>query len=616
MLTRRSATFSFACLLGLGCGAGGSSASGDASAEAHAQDATIHDGGGGDGALHDAADAASPDASDAPVGDGGSCLAAGAGKSTYTCPSGGLPVGPTDDLATAVASAGEGATLCIQGHHYVTAPLVPKKNQTWIGVDSMAAIDGSTPLSSWTLTDSGTAWVTHVPSLVMHQDGVMSSGSSGLVYACYEVSTYEDDVFYGGQRMMRVLSTSQLTGTALPPGQAITTAETGRFFVDYGKSDIYITLDPSKATVELATVATIIDGSLNHEPDGAVAGGTVVESVSLSNLLVEKALVNGIGAGPSWTLTDVTVQFAHEVGVTVGGGTEAAPTTLERVLMTSNGRYGLSGGGSWLTVKNSELSWNNIANHARVTPAASGACDFMSGTPGGYWGAGGAKIVLAAGGSTTNPDLQILGMQSHDNVGPGFWTDVNNRYVLVQGGRFYDNEWFGYFHEIGCDIDITGVEADHNGTPIKNTGMQGYGIVISDSNNATIHGNTVHDNASGTIGFIYQLDHSGISGMTCVDAGGNDDNTAVTLKNDTVADNDIYTCDAGATTGMLYGATEDIVSRGDKFTGNTYHVPSSTGTWWSDPSPKTWAAWQAIGLDTTGTEAAPCAYSAPPPTCP
>ena len=206
-------------------------------------------------------------------------------------------------------------------------------------------------------------------------------------------------------------------------------------------------------------------------------------------------------------------------------------------------------------------------------------------------------------------------MQSHDNVGAGFWTDVNNRYVLVRGGRFHDNEWVGYFHEIGCDIEITGIESDHNGTPIKNTGMAGYGIQMSDSNNANVHDNVLHDNASGPIGLVWQLNHSGITGMTCVSPPPTSDtDTSHVLENNAFANNQIYSCAANGRTGMEYGTGmgELIASRMNTFTSNAYHTPDAGGTWWSDPTLVTWTTWQGYGLDEGGTVETPCTYSKPP----
>jgi hypothetical protein len=604
--------FAATCLAALvvgGCGnRGSSSSSGDPGGDGRANDAS------GDARVDASRGDSSPsDApSDGPAEGASTCPDPGSGKTTYACPSGAVSVTATDDLASAVGAADAGATICIQGPHRITAPLVPRKNQTWIGVDTTAAIDGSAVLDSWNPASGMTnVWV-YAGSLASepgqpNQDYIMSSGSAGIVYACYLVSTYEDDVFYGGDRVMRVLNTTELSGSTLPHGQTITTAETGRFFFDYKGKQIYITLDPSKATVELARVPTIING----------AG---VEGVHMSNLLIEKALGNAIVTGSSWVLTDMTVRYAHEVGVQVGGGTPTTPTTLERVLTTSNGRYGLAGDGSWLVIKDSQISWNNISNHMRVNQSDSGACDYTPGTPGGYWGAGGAKIVMANGGSTSNPDFELIDTLSHDNVGPGFWTDVNNRYVLVQGGRFYRNEWVGYFHEIGCDIEITGVESDHNGTPIKNTGMAGYGIQISDSNNANVHDNVLHDNASGPIGLIWQQGHGGILGMAaCVSpAPSTDTDTSHVLENNRFADNRAYSCAPTARTGMEYGpgdAGDLITSRKNVFDGNAYHVPDAGGTWWSDPYPApglTWTEWQVNGLDTSGTETSPCTYAAAP----
>jgi hypothetical protein len=131
--------------------------------------------------------------------------------------------------------------LCIRGSHQAKNTLLPKSGQTWIGVDTAARINGAATLSGWAPAGVG-VWVYAGP--LAERMNVSSEISPGVM-ACYEVSIYQDDVFCNDQRMMRVLSLNQVTGTALPPGQAVTNAEFGRFFFDYADRKIYINKDPA-----------------------------------------------------------------------------------------------------------------------------------------------------------------------------------------------------------------------------------------------------------------------------------------------------------------------------------------------------------------------------------
>jgi hypothetical protein len=324
-------------------------------------------------------------------------------------------------------------------------------------------------------------------------------------------------------------------------------------------------------------------------------GHTGNDHVSFQNLFLEKALTNIVCQGGtycsealSWRFVDCTIRLAHNNGVHGGGGTGATDQqTYMRTLITNNGELGISSGGSWQTIEDSELSWNNIANY-RLLGDDGVTCQ-------GYWSAGATKFVLTMG-TPTAPGLSVLRVESHHNVGDGFWTDIRNQYVLIAGGRFHDNERAGYVHEIGCDIEITGAEFDHNGEPIKNdassyTSASGHGIWVSTSNNANIHDNYVHDNATGGINLRLQQGHPGMSGIACLGATADTD-TSHAMMNNRVHDNTIYQCaGASGSDGVI------LASRNDLFASNHYHVPNMTSAWWTDPNALTWSQW------TTGADA-------------
>ena len=511
----------------------------------------------------------------------------GAGVASYVCPSGAITIPETqEDVSPAINAAPAGATICIVGVHRASATLVLKDGQTLIGIGSRARIKGSVPLEAtgWHRCTSCAAgvWYYDGPSARLagqpHRKSYLTSNMNHP--ACYPVSTYQDDVFYGGRRMMRVLAVSQLTGTSLPAGQRVTEGEYGRFFFDYAAHRIYIDRDPTGVAVDVAALGDLIDG---HR----------ASHVTIQNLSLERALENiiGLGTAKSWHIVDSTIRFAHNEGIQGGGG--LSPTdrmVVLRTLVTSNGQYAMSSGVSWTRIESSEFSWNNIANYRQGT---GGVCE-------GYSSAGTVKFVNVMG-TPTQAGLEVLDLDSHHNVGDGFWTDIHNQYVSVIGGRYHDNERNGYFHEIGCDIEIAGAEFDHNGVPIKNSDVGGGGIAISTSNNGDIHDNLVHDNPGG-ISLTWHGSHQNMLGVPCMTAT-NDTDTSDALRHNRVHGNDVYMCRGQS---GQHGGGFTLAQRDNSFEGDAFHVPDTTGKWWVDGSSQTWTSWRAAGHDDTGSRDVGC----------
>src|ERR1700722_8633436 len=264
----------------------------------------------------------------------------------------------------------------------------------------------------------------------------------------------------------------------------------------------------------------------------------------------------------------------------------------------------MTGGGSWMTLDSCEISWNNIANYRRLAPTSTcpGDGGVADGPCGGYWGAGGTKFVLALGTSMADPGLLVDNLNTHDNVGPGFWEDVHNQYVRFTGGQYHDNEGDGLFYEISCYGEITAGTFEGNGRTIKNKDLgAAAGIRISDSNGCLVHGNTVYGGPE-AIAMIYPT-HANMLALKpanqCPPAATDTDITQ-SLENNTVANNSIYMC-AGQTAGLSeISAPVTLSQRNDVYTGNKYGVASTTGSYWDDGTTEAWAAWQASGEDTDG----------------
>lgn len=552
-------------------------------------------------ALEASADAL-PEASRDAGAEGGASTR-GAGQPGYVCPPGAQVVIAASDTPAMVTArlngAAAGDTICISGRHQLTMPVAFKANQHVLGVSGTdARLSGAVTLAgSWHAGATAGTWYYDGPEANRagqpHQRLDFATGET----ACHDWSGYQDDVFFDDVRMMRVTRVAELPDSAaLPPGQAATPATSGRFFFDYAAHRVWVNRDPTSARVDLAALDNVVTGAANA--DHVVLENVVLE-VGLSTVLSIP------GSAQSWTLRDVTVRYAHNVGVNFGAGISDADRMLyERVLVTNNGQYGMNSVGSWITIRDSELSWNNIANYRQRNGAADNC--------GNYWAAGGAKFNLTAGTSLAAPGFRLVNFDVHDNVGPGFWADVHNRFVVVQGGRYHHNEGPGFYFEISCDAEVSGGEFDHNGRPILNTDLpqvMSAGIFLSDANNAWVHDNRVHDNVQGII--LGWLPHGGMlnAAHQCPPASTDTDISSAT-RGHRIESNDVYLC--GATyVGAALPPTRgfDLASRMDSFTGNRYHVPALTGSHWSASTLSSWSAWTGtLGQDTGGSVVAGCSY--------
>ncbi len=521
----------------------------------------------------------------------------GAGLVSYACPGSATlvppPVGEQDTLATVVANSKSGQTLCIEGEHRLSAPITPKNNQTWIGIGNDARISGAVQLTSWQPYSSG-VWTYTGPHA--KQENTLVDFATGIA-SCYTVSIYQDDLFYrtpgqnDDQRVMRVLSLPELTGALTTPGQWETAGENQRFFFDYsgavsGSPAIYINFEPSNLIVDLPVLGTVVMGQ-------------GVQAVTLENLFIEKALNTAIQSGPSWTIQDTTIRFAHNNGLLGATGTQSARFILNRVLITNNGQYGVNGG-AWNTFQNSEVSWNNIANYRKLASVPNASC-------GGYFASGGLKVDTAQGVSASVPGSIMTNNKLHHNIGPGGWDDIGSQYLTVTGNQIYSNEGAGYFHEIGCEIAFSGNQLYSNGVSIKNPDT-GFGALhINSSNNGTFSNNIFHDNVNQAILLFLQENHKKMLSNPCLGAS-SDTDTSNSLKNNLLQSNTVYDCKTPGSIGQLDQNLSTAISRNNRFLTNSYHMGNATSLYWIDPFELNWPGWQSHQQDPDGTLTVGCTY--------
>ena len=90
-----------------------------------------------------------------------------------------------------------------------------------------------------------------------------------------------------------------------------------------------------------------------------------------------------------------------------------------------------------------------------------------------------------------NRGLTVRGNWSHDNHGPGMWTDINNVDVVYEDNVVTGNQGYGILHEISYRATIRG-NVVQDTRPRDDTGFFGGGeIVVSASPDVEVYGNQV-----------------------------------------------------------------------------------------------------------------------------
>jgi len=358
---------------------------------------------------------------------------------------------------------------------------------------------------------------------------------------------YADDVFFDNRPLTRVLSQAEVGP--------------GKFYFDYGAQKIWIGDAPAGHTVEAAVATRAFKG-----------WGSGADNVSISGLVVEKfaneASIAAINGRPSWTVANNEVRLNHGVGI-------QDASTIRNNFVHDNGQMGVSGSNSSdaALVEGNEIARNNYAG---FDP---------------NWEAGGAKW-------TKTSHLTVRNNYVHDNKGIGLWTDTDTIYITYTGNRVENNSGAGIFHEVSYNAVISNNTVKGNG--LSATGnLQGAGILLANSQNVDVYGNTLSGNRDGI-------------GITQIERGSGAYGPYVS-QNNTVHENSI-TMSSGHT-GLVAWQNDPSfwTTRNNTFTANTYFLGC-------DPKPFEWASppgtsaydyvspstWTGDGNDKTGTFSTSC----------
>ena len=430
---------------------------------------------------------------------------------------------PIDNIQAAIDAGGPGATFCFTpGIYRLQRQLWPRTDQRFIGQPGVV-FTGSKIVS---FQPQDNIWVS---------PGHTQTSPAAATKCAPEAGTLCNlpfRLFVNGQPRVPVASLSEL--------------RSGTFFFDLTTDNVYMADDPTGKLVELGLAALGMSGTMSGVP----AHGVEVRGITWEHFGNQNNGVISTFAAQNWVIEENEVRLSHGCGIWSGTGAVVRDNYVHHM-----GQYGLCGQGQDILVEDNEIAFNNTDGfHPR-------------------WDAGGTKWV-----NTTR--LTVRNNYSHDNKGPGLWTDGNNMSTVYEANRVERNSEEGIFHEISYDAIIRNNSVLSNG---RNVGAWGAGILVSSSPNVQIYGNTVSGNWN-AISLIQENRGSGPSGP-------------YQLKNITVSNNSL-TMRSG-TTGVFdtTGLGGAFATGTIKFSANKYYLAAGD-QWFSWAGIKlTKVVWQTLGMD-------------------
>ncbi len=437
-------------------------------------------------------------------------------------------VSPSDDLAALVESSEPGTAFLLTAGTHRAPTVVPKDGMTFAGM-SGAVMSGAVVLDGF--TPDGNRWsVEGVP---------LSTEAWGECIPGYDSCGLPNDVYIDGVMLWR--------------SDTLEEVEPGSWWGGDGR--IVIADDPTSRLIEVSIEPYAFIGSAS--------------GVTIRDLIVEKyATPSQEGAiqaegpgngehGRDWTIEDVEVRLNHAVGIKTG-----ERTVVSRVHSHHNGQLGIAvSGGSGVVITDSEFDHNNTRGY------------FWE------WEGGGGKFTRTDG-------LVVQRTFSHDNLGPGLWTDIDAVDTTYEGNTVTDNLGPGIFHEISGSAVIRGNEVTGNGFG-KSEWAWGGGILVAASFDVEVADNRVYDNADGIVG-IQQERGEGPLGVRW-------------LARIHVHDNEVR--QPSGTIGIVHdvGGVFVIEERDIRFTSNRYIAVGGRRAYAWDGAEYDRDGWIALGQDVDGT---------------
>ena len=430
----------------------------------------------------------------------------------------GFQLSPGDDIQAAVDSNPTSTTFTFAPGVYRMQTVVPKNGDVFSGQKGAtlvgAALIGA---SSWRQGSSG-VWVAQVSGITPQ------SSYRGECDSKHPACKYPEELFFDSKPLTRVASLSLVAP--------------GTWFLDYRTEKAYVGSDPGGHTVEISVAQAAFWGSASKV---TIKGLAIEKYASLAGkgAINAMASLNGYGpVGTGWVVESNDVYLNHGVGIRASDG-----MTVRNNKIHDNGQMGLAGSGSNILVQGNEIYGNNYAGYAYD------------------WEAGGVKFAMYSTHVTLDSNYV------HDNKGPGLHGDIGCDYFVFENNHTARNWGSGIHWEISYHAVIRNNRIEDDGISPDGTGFwYGGGILVSNSSDVEVYGNTVTDCTNGI-------------GGTEADRGV-DSKTGVpyNLKNLYVHDNTI-TQKTGFAAGIVKAdAFDDSVysAWGNHFKDNTYSLSDST----------------------------------------
>ena len=462
---------------------------------------------------------------------GTSSSGSGTSSSGGSTVSGDYSVSPGDDIQAVLDRAAEGNTIVLRAGVHRMQTLTPKSRQVISG-EPGAILSGARRLTAFVW--DGSYW-----SIAGQTQQGPATTLSDTCTAAAPLCAYPEDLFIDNVLLKHVATRSELGP--------------GRWYFDYAADQIYLADDPTGHIVETSVTPTAVAGFANS----VTIRGLVIEKFATPT---QQAAVKGQGSG--WVIESNEIRFNHAIGLRTEAGAIARNNKVHH-----NGSMGIAGSGSDILVENNEIAFNNTNGYNA------------------YWEAGGTKWVY------TNR-LVVRGNYSHDNHGPGLWTDINNINTLYENNRVEDNDLSGIFHEISYAAVIRNNTIARNGRVRPSPGwVDGAGILVAGSSDVEVYGNTLTDNFQAIAGLEGHRG-SGIYGPWV-------------LQNLNVHDNSVWQLasmpNGAGRTGIIDTNGTGAFFNNNWWARNTYHLGTNPYyfIWMNkDINEATWPTYQQ---DTTGT---------------
>jgi hypothetical protein len=291
----------------------------------------------------------------------------------------------------------------------------------------------------------------------------------------------------------------------------------GEWFFDYANDRVYMFDDPTGKKVEL----TSTEYAFASVPAGCNDNSCVSNDVTIKNLDVagyaSPTQIPAVNAGAPrnrsfnsdsgqqdfiterWHIEGVAASHNHGAGVGYNSGRDIFITKSKAL---RNGQIGMKGSkGIRNQVIDNEIAYNATAG-------------FNVG-----WEGGGTKFSRQIGTNyDTNFGVRLANNYVHHNYGNGLWTDIENKFVIIEGNRVVDNEGAGIFHEISFEARIqNNPMVKGNGYGKLGQGCYGAGIQVATSQRVEVSGNYLDDNNNGVVGIENIRDENGNESRPSID---------------------------------------------------------------------------------------------------